>query len=239
MPNTTIARADSARGEVVLTRRDRDGELELRVNGVFVMDTVETTTERAMATLALESLAASRELTAEDPLDILVGGLGLGFTVAQLAASPLVGQITVVEIEATVVEWHQRGLIPHTARRLSEATVRMVVGDVREVVGAQPAGAYDVIVLDVDNGPGFLVYDDNAPIYQREFLIKCRETLTYQGILVVWSAAHAPDLGRTMDAVFGSHTHHAMAVSLGSRHEAYHAYLAPRSFRAEPQWPAH
>ncbi|HEX6979671.1 MAG TPA: hypothetical protein VF342_10255, partial [Alphaproteobacteria bacterium] len=70
-----IARAESPRGEVVLRRRTSNGGpavLELRVNGVFVMDTRETTTERALAQRALELVA--------DPRTVLVGGLGLGFT---------------------------------------------------------------------------------------------------------------------------------------------------------------
>ncbi|MBA2699563.1 MAG: hypothetical protein H0U61_12470, partial [Nocardioidaceae bacterium] len=76
MSDSAIARAQTPRGEVLLRRRTGDGRLELRVNGVFVMDTLETSTERLLATLALEELRASRGPIGPGSLRVLVGGLG-------------------------------------------------------------------------------------------------------------------------------------------------------------------
>lgn len=229
---TTIARAESPRGEVVLRRRTHDGELELRVNGIFVMDTRETSTERAIARLALDSVSDIRV-----GLRVLVGGLGLGFTLAELVASPRVGRILVAEIEPAVVEWHRRGLISATAWCLGAPGLRVEVGDLRDVVAAQSAGTLDSIVLDVDNGPAALVYDDNAAVYQPEFLARCQRTLAGGGVLVVWSADPAPALFDALRAVFGSVIHHTMPVELGRRAESYHAYVAmtnPHQERACP-----
>ena len=192
--DTTIARAESPRGEVVLRRRSRDGALELRVNGVFVMDSRVTVSERGLATLALARLAQARSAKTAGPVSVLIGGLGLGYTLVEFAASPMVGDVVVAEIEPALVDWHASGLVPHTVEIMRSPAVRVVVRDVREVVAAQPAGSLDAIVLDVDNGPGFLVYGDNAPIYRPEFLARCREALADEGVLVVWSAAPASEL---------------------------------------------
>ena len=100
-----LARAESERGELVLReRRPVDGgptSLELRANGVFVMDTVEVSTERAMAQAALELV--------EEPRAVVLGGLGLGYTMHELLADSRVEKCTVVEIEPALVEWLRAG----------------------------------------------------------------------------------------------------------------------------------
>ena len=106
-----LAHAASPRGDVVLRKRRRDSAapvIELRVNGVFVMDTAETSTEEALASAALGLV--------ESPHRVLVGGLGLGFTLQAVLADPRVGTVTVVEIEEPVVAW-MRGaaLTPYLA----------------------------------------------------------------------------------------------------------------------------
>ena len=83
----------SERGEVVLRRREHDGALELRVNGVFVMDTIETSSERELARATLAAVDP-----ATDALEVLVGGLGLGFTLAEVLTDPRVARVLVVEI---------------------------------------------------------------------------------------------------------------------------------------------
>ena len=105
-----MARALSPRGEVVLReRRDPDdgspGVLELRVNGVFVMDTRETSSERGLATAALAEV--------EDPRAVLVGGLGLGYTAHEVLADRRVERLVVVEIEEDLVRWMRDGTVPH------------------------------------------------------------------------------------------------------------------------------
>ncbi|MGI8702324.1 MAG: hypothetical protein ACR2JU_14195 [Nocardioidaceae bacterium] len=235
MSDSAIARAQSPRGEVLLRRRTCDGELELRVNGVFVMDTLETSTERLLATLALEELRASRGPIGPGSLRVLVGGLGLGFTVVELARSPLVGQIVVAEIELALLEWHLAGLVPHMVEILRDPRVSVRAVDIRHEVEAHSEGSFDVIVLDVDNGPGFLVYDDNAALYEDGFLARCAHALTPGGKLLVWSGHAAPDLRNALERVFGSVDSHATAVTLGSRSDHYYAYVAPS--RADGEGP--
>ena len=111
MEYVEIARAESERGELVLRERrpeDGPGSLELRVNGVFVMDNVEVSTERALAREALALV--------DDPRAVLVGGLGLGFTMHEVLADSRVELCSVVEIEQALVDWMRDGTVPTVPR---------------------------------------------------------------------------------------------------------------------------
>lgn len=208
---------------MLLRQRAHDGALELRVNGVFVMDTLETTSERALGDLAAEAAA---DLGARHGACVLVGGLGLGFTLQAVLASAHVSAVIVAEIEPSVVAWNRAGLIPQTASWVDDPRVRIEVGDVAGIVEAQPAGSLDVILLDVDNGPGYLVYDANARLYEGGFLASCRSALAPQGRLLVWSSAESADFEARLIAAFDSVAHKSYPVRLGSRSETYTVYEA-------------
>ncbi|GAA2795448.1 spermidine synthase [Saccharopolyspora taberi] len=216
-----MARAGSPRGEVVLLRRDADDALELRVNGVFVMDTVHTETERLLATATLDAVLAD-----DRPARVLIGGLGLGFTLREVVADRRVSSVEVVEIEPSIVEWHRAGLVGETAAALADERVRVSVGDVQDVLAAHPAACTDVLLLDVDNGPGFLVHDSNAAVYRREFLALCREKIAPGGCLAIWSASGSPELNTALREVFGNCREIAVPVPLGTRTTTYHLFLA-------------
>jgi spermidine synthase len=211
---TTIARAETDRGEVVLRRR-ADGAIELRVNGVFVMDDRETRSEELLAQAALEAQ--------DRPHTLLVGGLGLGFTVRALLTDERVQRVTVAEIEPSLVEWMRTGLIPSV---LDGERVEVEIGDVRDVVRACPDGTYDGVLLDVDNGPGNLVYDANAEIYQAGFLTECRRVLRPGGVLTVWSSTSSAALADGLRDVFGSCAERPVSVDLQGRAEIYTVYEA-------------
>ena len=210
-----MARAESPRGEVVL-RRPAEGQdedvLELRVNGVFVMDTAKTGTERRLARATLARV--------NHPQCILVGGLGLGFTLAELLADPGVQEVLVAEIEPAVVEWTRAGVLPG-ADQLAVRRVHVVVTDVRDLAGDMADGTYDAVLLDVDNGPDFLVHAANAALYEPGFLARCRELLTPGGALAVWSSTGSPGLEAAMRAVFGGCDVAPVAVDLQGRDERY------------------
>ena len=222
---TEVARAESPRGEIVLReRRDPDGGpnapvvLELRVNGVFVMDTVETSSEKGLATAALKQV--------ENPRTVVVGGLGLGFTMHEVLADKRVEKLVVVEIEDALVQWMRDGTVPHGPAYLADERVSVMAADIRVAVAEATPAAYDLVLLDVDNGPGFLVYDDNIAVYQREFLEQTRRCLRPGGALVIWSAAESPTLKTELKEVFGDAVAIPFDVTLQSRDEHYWIYLA-------------
>ncbi|MFG1817130.1 hypothetical protein ACGFIF_25460 [Kribbella sp. NPDC049174] len=208
-----IARGRSERGELVLRRREDDGALELRVNGVFVMDDVETSSEELLASAALSSIRR--------PDRVLVGGLGLGYTVRALLADPRLGEVVVAEIEPDVVAWMRAGLVPSV---LDDPRVSVVVGDVRTVVTASPDASLDAILLDVDNGPDFLVYNENSPVYASPFVTTCRSKLRTGGVLTVWSSSASSDLEAIVTSVFGACVIKPVSVNLQGRAETYYVY---------------
>jgi spermidine synthase len=222
---TEVARAESPRGEIVLReRRDPDAGpnapvvLELRVNGLFVMDTCETSSEKGLATAALGQV--------EEPRSVLVGGLGLGFTTHEVLADSRVERVVVVEIEDALVQWMRDGTVPHGPSYLADERLTVMTTDIRLALAEAGPSTYDLVLLDVDNGPGFLVYDDNAAIYQQEFLDRARRCMRTGGALVIWSAAESPLLQADMEAVFGNAVAVPYDVSLQSREEHYWIYLA-------------
>jgi spermidine synthase len=216
-----VARAETLRGEVVLReRRQEHGPTvtELRVNGVFVMDTVETTTERALANAALAMLASPRA--------VLVGGLGLGFTMHEVLADSRVESCTVVEIEQALVDWMRDGTVAHGPQFLADDRLTVVVGDVAMALAEATEAAYDLVLLDVDNGPGYLVHDSNEALYA-EPLLTAAHRATGQ-LLVIWSAAQAPQLEASLERVFGNVEVTVLPVQLGERAEHYWLYAARR-----------
>lgn len=215
-----LARAESPRGEVVLRRRQRENAaavIELRVNGVFVMDTQETSSEEALAAAALGLV--------DEPRRVLVGGLGLGFTAQRVLADPRVEELTVVEIEEAVVAWMRDGTIPHGPALLADERLTIIEADLA-VVLAEQGPSYDLVLLDVDNGPGYLVHDHNRALYQEPFLARVRDVLRPGGVVVVWSAAPAPELAAVLDSTYGECVELAYDVTLQDREESYLLYLA-------------
>ena len=219
MPTEEVARAESERGEIVLLRRDT-GALELRVNGVFVMDTVETSTEQALAEAALAVF--------DEPRGVLVGGLGLGFTAHAVLADPRVEKVAVVEIEDAIVGWMRDATVPHGPAFLADERLTIVVADVRAAVAEATPASYDLVLLDVDNGPGYLVHDSNAEVYAVPFLRQLHDLLRPGGALVVWSAAPDRALGEAVEQVFGAVAPVPFDVKLQGRAEQYWLYQARR-----------
>ena len=206
-----IARADTPFGEIAL--RDRRGVLELVVNGVFAMDSAEVTSERALADAA-----------GSPPGKVLVGGLGLGYTAAHLldAGAELV---QVVELAEPLLEWARAGLTPQWARLVADPRVRLVLGDIADVVRDADPG-WDAILLDVDNGPSFLIHDHNERLYSEAFLDRCLRLLVPSGRLVVWCETASPDLEITLGRIAGAVEVITVPVAREGRSFDYALYAA-------------
>lgn len=204
-------------GNLVLRQRE-DGSLELRANGVFVMDTVETSTEQALATRALQ--------LHHSPARVLVGGLGLGFTLSAVLADERVAHVGVVEIEKALVGWMSDGTVPFGPTLLADPRVEVHVADVALYLQLAGPSSYDLVLLDVDNGPGYLVHDANASLYAAPTLAEAKRVTRPGGTVAVWSAAEAPELENAMSEVFGRWRVEALPfpVDLQGRDETYWLY---------------
>jgi spermidine synthase len=205
--------------DVVMRRRD-DGALELRVNGVFVMDDVETTSERRLAQIVLDHGAR----------DVLVGGLGLGFTARTLLADDRVRRVVVVDLHPDVVRTVRspRPGTPAVGKGLVDPRLDVVIGDVRDIVPARPDGCSDAVLLDVDNGPDSLVHAGNTAVYEDAFVAECARVLRPGGTLAVWSMADSPALRATLGTHLSDVDAERVPVRLQGRDDAYWIITARR-----------
>lgn len=201
----TIARDETPRGTVVLRRRadgsTREPVYELLVNGTFVMDTADSSTERRLARAFLERLD-----TGAGPVTVAVGGLGLGFTAAELLGDERVGLIDVVELEPAVIDWVRAGLVPATAQVLHDARVHVHNRDIRHWLAERPIASADAVLLDVDNGPDYLVHRANTLVYEASCLRDVARVLRPGGMLAIWSASRSKQLVRRLRTAFGECT---------------------------------
>ncbi|MDA0681461.1 MAG: hypothetical protein O3A13_14455 [Proteobacteria bacterium] len=139
--------------------------------------------EKALANLACEKLGAI-----EKPR-LLIGGLGMGFTLA--AALKAVGtgaEVVVVELVPDVVTWNRTLIGAPAGDPLTDRRSHVVVGDVADVIRQEPAG-FDAILMDVDNGPEALVRRENDWLYSSAGLRATRAALRSHGVLAVWSSS--------------------------------------------------
>lgn len=178
-----------AEGELTLYRQnDHPGGaiFMIRVNGLELMNGFGHQSETTLGQMAV---AVARVPAPH----ILIGGLGLGYTLAATAAALKgAGRITVAELSPRVIEWFDRyvspGVLPERPADLS-----IVPGDIGTFIGNRDAGPFDVIVLDVDNGPEALVTPQNAYLYSAAGLQAFARKLTPGGVILLWSAFEAPD----------------------------------------------
>lgn len=160
-----------------------EGEFLIRANGRFLMSSSMHGSEEALATLGCEY---ARRL--ETPA-VLIGGLGIGFTLrAALDVLPAGATVVVAELLAAVVAWN-RGPLAHLARSpLEDPRVVVEVGDVMALLPKR-RGRFDAIMMDVDNGPAALSQEGNSQLYGKRGTETLRRALVPDGTLAVWSAA--------------------------------------------------
>ncbi|MEU0245279.1 spermidine synthase [Streptomyces sp. NPDC006235] len=185
-----LDRRQGPHGEVVLRRHG--GRLEIIANGCFLMDTSDGRSERRLVDAALDAL------TGRDRPEVLIGGLGVGFSLAHAAANPRWGGITVVERERAIVEWHRDGpLSPFSAEALADPRTEIVEADLVAYVN-ETSDTYDALCLDIDNGPGWTVTESNEILYGEAGLASCVRVLRPGGVLAVWSAQPSPEFEETL-----------------------------------------
>jgi spermidine synthase len=172
-----VDRRQTPRGELVLRRAGE--HFEVIANGTFLMDTRDGRSERA---LVREAVPAGEDMR------VLLGGLGVGFSLDEALGRPGVTEVVVVELEPAVVEWARSRLRGRLRHGLDDRRVRLVVADLRDALVTLD-GQFDAICLDIDNGPGWLVHPANADVYADAGLDRLGRLLRPWGRLTVWAAA--------------------------------------------------
>jgi spermidine synthase len=165
-----------------MTLMRRDSEHVVLANGKTLMSSRMHGSEEALATLACR-----RARTLEEPC-VLVGGLGMGFTLrATLDLLPPGATVVVAELIPAVVEWNRGPLGPLAGHPLKDKRVLLEVADVAATLRSS-RGRFDAILLDVDNGPDAFTASHNAGLYNDQGLATIRAALKAGGVLAVWSA---------------------------------------------------
>jgi spermidine synthase len=180
LPWEIVERARAPDGtELVLARRG--AEWVVRCGGHVLMGSRQHGSEDALAALALKRLVRRRA--------VLVGGLGLGYTVrAALDRLPRDARVIVAELTPALVAWNRGPVSALAGRPLDDPRVRVEVVDVRKLLAAARA-TFDAILLDVDNGPSSALLAGNRSLYGDEGIAACAGALAPGGVLALWSAS--------------------------------------------------
>ena len=177
-------------GEISLRRRLEPSlqvdVYEVRLDEEFLMSSLFTVAEVALADLGLAEVEA-------DEVDVVVGGLGLGYTARAALRHPRVRSLTVVEALAEVIGWHERGLLPDAAELTGDPRCRLVQRDFFAAVaagegfGTDPTARVHAVLLDVDHAPDQVLHPSHADFYTADGLRRLGRLLHERGVFALWS----------------------------------------------------
>ncbi|MEV0644421.1 spermidine synthase [Phytomonospora sp. NPDC050363] len=191
-----LSRVHGRQGELVLRRVD--GHFEIISNGVFLMDTRNGESERVLVGAAVDAVKA-------DGVRLLIGGLGVGFSLAEAVSNPRVGEVTVVECEPSVIAWHGSHLSDFSAGAVGDREVTVVCADLLAWLRQAPDDLFfDVMCLDIDNGPDWTVTPANAALYGESGLELLVSRLAPGGAVAFWSAAASEVFAERLASRFAS-----------------------------------
>jgi spermidine synthase len=221
-----IERVQGVSGELVL-RRGPAG-VEVIANGVFLVSAANAASSRALVKAAWPHVRG-------EALDVLIGGLGIGDALDEALACERVASVTVAELEPMVVRWfreHRREAAARVARAEASGRARVVVADVAALLDGP--GRWNVVALDTDNGPEWLVRGENAGLYAPAGLRRVYAALRAGGAAVFWSPERYPLFEGDLSDVFdGLECTTAVDVIDGRPHD-YTMYVARRAGEARP-----
>ena len=218
-------------GDLILRRRTQLSlgveVYEVKLGDEFLMSSLFTAGEVALADLALAKRNA--------PLDVVVGGLGLGYTAHAALRYPEVRSLLVVEALADVIDWHRRGLVPLGSELVADPRCKFIIRDFFEAVKSSgidpnlPSMRFHAILVDIDHSPGHVLRPSHSELYQPEGLKCLAAHIHGGGVFALWSN-DPPDeeFCTALAAVFPQYEAHVVrfANPLQNREAANTVYLA-------------
>ncbi len=189
-------------GVVDLRRRallGRDGEpvLQVHVDGYLLMSSANTLSERALATSALAAHEAP-----SGPLDVLVGGLGLGYTAHAALQDRRVARVLVLDLLPVVACWMRDGRLPLSEELNADPRLAIEEGDVYSRLLGPAIRRHDLLLIDVDHAPKDPLHASSAAFYTAEGQRRVMQHLAPGGVLGVWSAEDDEPFARVLGAVY-------------------------------------
>ncbi len=177
-------------GELILRRRrlaalDGLEVFEVKLGGAFLMSSLFHEVEVALADLGLAAVGAPEQ-------DVVVGGLGLGYTAVAALSHPAVRSLLIVEALDAVIDWHRRGLVPLGPRLTADPRCRMIHGDFFALAAAgfdpeNRSRLFHAVLLDIDHSPRNLLHPRNAGFYEAAGLRGLAARLHPGGVFALWS----------------------------------------------------
>ncbi len=169
-----------------------DGKIYLKYNGYELMSTSLTFSEEQLAEIGCQSLLEGSATRPPHPR-ILIGGLGLGFTLKrtlELVGTP--ATVDVAELMPPLIEWNRTHLVEFNGPLLDDPRTSVIEGDLFDIVSKTKPGHYDSLLLDIDNTPDDLITSGNGRLYSPGFLEKLRQVITPEGCIAYWLSEPAP-----------------------------------------------
>ena len=203
---------------------------EIKLDEDFLMSSLFTVAEVALANLGLAELS-------EPEVDVVVGGLGLGYTARTVLEHPKVRELLIIDTMREVIEWHQQGLLPLGEQLTSDPRCRFVHGDFFAMSASRSRGfdpenrgrRYHAILLDVDHSPRNVLHLSHAPFYESDGLRRLTSHLLPGGVFALWSNDPPDEQFHTaLSEVFAYYETHVVTFSnpIQHRDEANTVYVA-------------
>jgi spermidine synthase len=198
-----------------------DQDFVIKINGQDLMSSRQHESELELARLGCAHLADSKAPS------VLIGGLGLGYTLRQtLDMLSSHAKVVVGELLGAVAEWNREFLGELNGHPLDDERVDLKTGDVVGLI-SRSSGKFDAILLDIDNGPSAMTSSANSRLYSYEGIMACRYALRKQGCLAVWSAGPSKKFERLLVGGCGLHVRrYRVPTYKGSKAQSHFVWVA-------------
>lgn len=186
-----VERQLTERGEIQLQKRNN--HYELIYNGTFLMATYNGESERLLVKEALH--------LCDNPQTIVIGGLGVGFSVAEALSDSRIREVDVIEIEEVIIDWNKTYLGPFSSFALEDSRTNIINADLISWI-SETSNKYDALCLDIDNGPDWTVSDTNGDLYGDPGINNLLRLLNPGGVISFWSATKSDAFLAKLRSIF-------------------------------------
>ncbi len=212
----------------VFSLHTHDNNFYLKYNGYELMSTSQTFSERHLADIGCERLLPGKYSRPKHPT-ILIGGLGLGFTLKR--ALELVGEpatVEVAELMSPIIEWNRTFLVDFNGPLLDDPRTVMTQGDFHDIILSKPKSSYDALLIDIDNTPDDLITSGNNKLYSPAFLSQLDRILKPNGTISYWLSEPAPKFKKLLGKAGFNVEEHASKPREASKRARHCILIASR-----------
>jgi spermidine synthase len=229
-PYTDLGESIMADG-TVFSLHKHDEDFYLKFNGFELMSTIQTYSEEMLADIGCKHILPDKKTRPEHP-SVLIGGLGLGFTLKR--ALQLVGKpatVEVAELMPQLIEWNRTFLVEYNGPQLDDPRTKITQGDFFDTIHSKPAASYDVLLIDIDNTPDDLITAGNFRMYSPTFLAKLKSILKPGGCVTYWLSEPAPKFKKLLGKAGFNVEEHAARPHIKAKRSRHCIYVARDSAR--------